>query len=606
MDFDIIVVGAGHAGIEAAYSSAKMGKKVLLITMNYDTIAQMSCNPSIGGISKGNIVKEIDAFEGLMPKIADKTAIQFRMLNTKKGPAVQALRVQSDKFKYSEMMKFELTNTENIFVYQDTVQNLIVKNNKVIGVKTERQLDIYAQAVILTTGTFLRGKIYIGDYIGSGGRIGEKPSTILSESLKNNGFELFRFKTGTPARVNKRSIDFSKLEIQNGDPIGKFFSLNSIIKNIKTLPQLPCYIARTNKNTHKMILTNINNLPLYSGKISGIGPRYCPSFEDKVIKFKDKNYHLIFVEPEGLDTNLYYLNGFSTSLTETLQPDLYRSVEGLESIEIIKPAYAIEYDAINPTQLNKNLEAKHIENLFFAGQINGTSGYEEAAGQGLIAGINAALKVDRKEPFIIKREESYIGVMIDDLTTKGVDEPYRMFTSRAEYRLNLRFDNTYFRLSHYAKNFGLLSEDYIKYIEDMKQKFNIYIEKINEIKVKDKNNKNTSIDLLIKRNEYTIDDLKEKFPELHQDLIESIFIETKYKGYIDKEKSMIKNSLKYKKYLIPDNINYKDIGNLSIETIERLNKIRPKSIYELEKIIGIKPTDVLSIINFIAKKYKKQ
>jgi len=433
--FDIIVCGAGHAGLEASYVASKFDLRIALITMNYDTIAQISCNPSIGGISKGIVVKDLDALGGLMPQISDKAAIQFKKLNTKKGPAMQAIRHQIDKYYYSKLATEFISIIPNITIIQDEITNILLDKNEIKGIETKRGMQYICKSLIITSGTFLNGKIFIGKYSSDNGRLGEFASKDLSGSLKDMGIRLKRFKTGTPARVKKSSINFEKLEKQYGSEKPLFFSIKSYINNEKNLPQLPCYIVHTNEKTKKIIIEHKNDIALYSGMISGIGPRYCPSFEDKVFKFADKEKHQIFIEPEGIDAETMYLNGISTSLAEKYQKDLLQTIEGFENIEIIKPAYAVEYDIIDPVQLKHTLELKNIHNLFFAGQINGTSGYEEAAGQGFVAGLNSALSVMNIEQVTIKREESYIGVMIDDIITKSVDEPYRLFTARAEARL---------------------------------------------------------------------------------------------------------------------------------------------------------------------------
>lgn len=603
IEFDIIICGGGHAGIEAAYASSKFGLNIGLFTLNHDTIGQMSCNPSIGGISKGVVVRDLDALGGLMPKIADRAAIQYKKLNTKKGPAMQALRQQTDKYIYSRLSQDFLGSIKNIFIIQDEIVNFEVKEEK-FYIYTKREMVYSCKSFIITTGTFLSGEIYIGKYKTSGGRIGEFASNDLSNSLINKSIKLKRFKTGTPARVKKNSINYNKLIKQEGSEKPIFFSLISEIQKIETLPVLPCYIAHTNEKTKEIIIKHKEEIPLYSGMIKGIGPRYCPSFEDKVFKFSDKDSHQIFVEPEGFSSETVYLNGISTSLSEKYQTELLRTIDGFENIEIVKPAYAVEYDIIEPTQLNHFLEFKEIENLFFAGQINGTSGYEEAAGQGIMAGINASLKIHKKQPFILSRNESYIGVMIDDLVTKGVDEPYRLFTARAESRLELRHDNSYERLIKYSKRHNLLDKDIIEFIEEQLIKKN----KIKEVaeKISFTTNNKIKLSLAIKQDNINFEEFYNSFCDgkLLKDFAESIFIDIKYSGYIEHEK-LIQNRIKNKKDIdIPENFDYETLGNLSFEAKQRLNKFKPKKFSELYNIPGLKPVDIISIDNAL-RKFKK-
>jgi len=620
-DFDIIVIGGGHAGCEAANICAKRGYKTILITQNLDQIARMSCNPAIGGIAKGHIVSEVDALGGIMAKIIDKTMIQFRLLNTKKGPAVQAKRAQADKLEYSVTMRKYLESLNNLTLFQDTVVDLIVEKNRIIGVVTERGNRITAKAVVLTTGTFMEGKIHIGEFQAISGRFGEPAALGLSENLRKLGFTIGRLKTGTPARVKKRSIDFDKLEMQIGDP--EMFRFSNFTFELINRPNVPCYITYTNENTHKIIRENFHRSPLFSGRIKGIGPRYCPSIEDKVKKFPEKDRHQVFVEPEGLYTDEMYLNGLSSSLPEDVQFAFLRTIRGFEHIEIVRPAYAVEYDFINPIQLKPSLETKLISGLFIAGQTNGTSGYEEAAGQGIIAGINAFLYVENEPPFILGRDEAYIGVLIDDLVTKGVDEPYRMFTSRAEYRLKLRSDNADIRLAKYAIKYGLITEDEKKFflqrendIEEIKKRlhqlklteeeiYKINIESIKKGSDWVKYLKNPEVDVIDAYHLY-----KESHPDIQKENFLTAAIEIKYKGYIDRHNRYIERDKKMEMREIPEDIDYDAIFGLSTEGREKLKKIKPKTLGMASRILGVSPSDIsilsmhLYLIN--KKKDKKQ
>lgn len=563
-EYDVIVVGGGHAGCEAALAVARLGLKCLLLTMNLDTIAQMSCNPAIGGLAKGHIVREIDALGGEMAKVTDRTGIQFRLLNTKKGPAVQAPRAQADKKLYQFTMKKVLEDQEQLDIKQEIVEEILIENGKVGGVVCQTGMRYKSKAVIITTGTFLNGLIHIGLISFPAGRMSEFPAIKLSDSLRSLGFEIKRLKTGTPARINKRSIDFSKVEIQYGDPVPTPFSFSTERIEQK---QIPCYITYTNPETHKYILGNLDRSPLYSGRIKGIGPRYCPSIEDKVVRFKDKDRHQIFLEPEGLNTDEVYLNGVSTSLPQDVQISMLRTIKGLEHSEIMRFGYAIEYDFCPPTQLKPTLETKLIENLYFAGQINGTSGYEEAAAQGIMAGINAVLKMKGEPPFILERSEAYIGVLIDDLVTKGTNEPYRMFTSRAEYRLLLRYDNADLRLMEYGFKFGLISKTQYDAMREKKDLIQKGIE-------------------FLKKNKY-----KEisTFPE---EVKKQVDIEMKYEGYIKRQLKEAERLKKIERIRIPNDLEYKGIKGLRKEAQEKFERIKPESLGQASRISGISPCDI--------------
>jgi len=614
-NIDVIVIGAGHAGCEAALASARMGVKTLLITTNLDHIAFMSCNPAVGGLGKGHLVRELDALDGEMGKNIDATGIQFRVLNMKKGPAVRATRIQADKMRYALRMKKILEEQENLFLRQGIVERLLVDNKTVIGIETQWGEKFYGKCVIITTGTFLRGLIHVGLEHFEAGRMGDFPSVGLSICLKELGFEIGRLKTGTCPRLDGRTIDFSKLEPQHSDNTPHPFSfMTKAIHN----ELVPCWLTYTNERTHDVIRSGFDRSPLYTGKIKGTGVRYCPSIEDKIVRFQDKERHRIFIEPEGLDTIEYYPNGLSTSLPLDIQLNMLRSIAGLEHVEITRPGYAIEYDFVYPTQLYATLETKLINNLFHAGQINGTTGYEEAAAQGIMAGINAALKVLDKGMFCLGREEAYIGVMIDDLVTRGVDEPYRMFTSRAEYRLLLREDNADLRLTEKGYAAGVVNKERYEMVIEKKKKIEHVHEILRSIRLKPnagtiemlKNSgfegiKNpVTLEELLKKPEVTMADIKlinQDFNDLEEDIAYQVELNIKYRGYTERQLEMIDKTKRLENMKISSDIAYGSISGLSREVVERLSKVRPFTIGQAARIPGITPAAITAVMIHLKK-----
>ena len=617
--YDVIVVGGGHAGIEASHIAAKMGKNTLLITGNIKNIGDMPCNPSIGGTAKGIIVREVDALGGLMGRIADVSHIQIKMLNNSKGPAVRSLRAQADKVTYPKNMQEYLMKMPNLTIKESLVEDLIIENNIVKGIITENNEKIEGKTVVLTTGTYLCGNILVGSKNTPGGPHGERRSNYLSTKLKEYGLKIIRLKTGTPQRIKKDSIDFSVMSEEHGDSTYWTFS-NDFGPNYKIEDQKSCYLLYTNELTHQIIRENLSKSAMYGGYATGVGPRYCPSIEDKIVRFADKERHQLFLEPESLYYDDWYLQGFSTSMPEDVQEKMVHSLHGLENAVITKYAYAIEYDAIDPLQIKPSLENKVLENLFTAGQINGTSGYEEAAGQGIIAGINAVLKVDNKEPLILKRSDAYIGVLIDDLVTKGTIEPYRMLTSRAEFRLILRHDNADLRLRHYAHDIGTINEEQYNRLIDKEEKIKELTKYLQEnnlhltediIKVFESNNINVPLtglnyyDLL-KRPEITLKFI-ENFIEINysSEVKEQVEINAKYDGYIKKAYKEIEKLSRLEEKQIPDDIDYQKVTNLASEARQKLEKIRPKTIAQASRISGVNPVDISVLTIYLKKEYGK-
>ncbi|MBA7536642.1 tRNA uridine 5-carboxymethylaminomethyl modification enzyme MnmG [subsurface metagenome] len=613
--YDIIVIGGGHAGMEACLAPARMGYNVLLLTLNIDNIGQMSCNPSIGGLAKGHLVKEVDVLGGEIGMLADKTAIQYRMLNRSKGPAVWSPRTQNDRLQYRVVAQEILENTKNIKIKQEEASEIIIDGHSAIGVKTSIGNEYRARAIVLTTGTFLNGLMHIGLDSFAGGRLAEARSSALSESLKKCGLNLGRLKTGTSPRIAKNSVDLSNLQVHKGEE--KHFNFSFRTEH-NVIEQLSCYITRTNKNTHDIIQRNLDRSPLYSGKIVGVGPRYCPSIETKIVRFADRDSHLVFIEPEGRDSGEFYLNGLATSLPYDVQLDMLRSIEGLGKVEITRPGYAVEYDFVYPVQLYPSLETKAVKNLFCAGQINGTSGYEEAAAQGIMAGINAVLKLRDEKPFVLKRYEAYIGVLIDDLITKNTLEPYRMFTSLAEHRLILRIDNVADRLMHYGVQYGLIREDEWQRFEQERKEIDNAIDNLKKTVVKS----DIANPILKEKSENEIPDERGgqslfqilKRPGIQYQDIERmsdmkfegnigirVEIETKYDGYIKREEEMIEKLKETEKIRIPANFSYVDIKGLSNEAKSKLSEVKPENLDQASRIQGISPSDILLLLLHIKK-----
>jgi tRNA uridine 5-carboxymethylaminomethyl modification enzyme len=619
-EYDVIVVGGGHAGSEAAASAANMGCSTLLVTMNLQNIAQMSCNPAMGGIAKGQIVREIDALGGYSGLVSDTSAIQFKMLNKSKGPAMWSPRVQSDRMMFAEHWRNRLEQTPNLDFFQDMVSGLIIKDHRIVGVKTSLGIEIKGKSVVLTNGTFLNGLIHVGDKNFGGGRSGERASTGITEELIQLGFEAGRMKTGTPPRVDGRSLDYSKMAEQPGDKVpGKFSYLDETKPLIK---QRSCYMTHTSLEVHDILREGFDRSPMYNGRIKSIGPRYCPSIEDKIHRFADKDSHQLFIEPEGWKTVEVYVNGFSTSLPEDVQFKALRSIVGFEKVKVFRPGYAIEYDYFPPTQLKHTLETKLVNGLYFAGQINGTTGYEEAASQGMMAGINAALKVKERDPLILKRDEAYIGVLVDDLITKGTEEPYRMFTSRAEYRTLLRQDNADFRLTEKSYNMGLAGEERMRKMEVKKEKSSKFVNFLKETSVAPKEanvvleakdsammKQSDKMFKIFSRPNITMQDVQtftgvQKFIDdnnLNEEMLEQTEIQVKYSGYIDKEKNNADKLQRLEDVKIPEDFDYTNIKSMSFEAREKLNKIKPVTVSQASRISGVSPSDVSVLLVYMGR-----